>query len=713
MRRLYIDMEMASHNSRLRNVFPDPRIAEHNIISIVAFDSKYQTYHVFVYREDFTLLQKTEHRTLTDGKIYKIKFYFSAYEEDVLMGFARLWQSIDPDTNLGWNNSKFDLPYYFKRCERLGKLNKVARMITPTGFIDLNRRDIDIDGCEIFDLMLGAKKILGRYIDGSLESVSQLQLGIGKLGDTVSVIRSWQHDIDRLIDYNIRDVELTVRLDEEMPIYDYFREQMGMTGASFKDILMANFRVVQWYIMYAKHEHPFLDHFIVPTAEYDKEKMGGAVTLVPKVGVWDDIAVHDLSRMYPSIMLACNMSPETVVAERDVTPEMNCLEIDGVFFRQDFIGFIPRLIKIQLALRKEIERQIKEYIDGYGAGYESTEKFATFMQKRTNVKNLINSWFGVFGYEKFYLYNNDIAKSVTWLGQRQLEWSRDFVKEKYGIDCLYGDTDSIFIFTPPDIVKQGIQAIVNFHTEIGKEITASYDEFSAQYGIRVHDFSMQFEKLYRRLFFAKLKMGDRAAMKRYTGHIVYKDGEEVDKTDITGFPVRRSDTAPITIECQKKVFHTLLNEDNPKESAYSLIREYYKKAIAGNLDPNYVAIPKGFGSYLRRYKKKNRTYRWYAAQWSNDNLGTNFDKGSKMKVLPLKYIPPPYNQLMWYPQNKDNHMAFDNDHPLREEFMAVVNWKMVADMAIYEPMVSIAESLGIDPDSIKSGTVQRDVIGGL
>lgn len=734
MRGLYCDMEMASYDSRLRNVFPDTKVALHNIVSICAFDSLTEIYHVFVYREDFTLTQRTEERVLTDGRTYTIKFYFSGYEEDVLMGFAKLWHTIDADFNKGWNNSKFDIPYYLKRCEKLGILNKVSRLLTPTRYIEMKYRDISIPGCEIFDLLPGAKKILGKYVDGTLDAMSKKILKIGKLGDTVSAVRAWQHDIDRLIDYNIRDVELTVRLDKEMPIYDYFREQMAMTGASFKDILMANYKVVQMYIMFAKHEHPFLDSFVTPTADYEKERMGGAMTLVPKVGIWDWIAVQDLSRMYPSIMLACNMSPETVVKKVRCSDEefaempenirkyfhsetewqaMDPLEVDGVFFRQDFVGFIPRLIRIQLALRKDIERQIKEYIDEYGNGYESTEKYATFMQKRTNVKNLINSWFGVFGYEKFYLYDNDIAKSVTWLGQRQLEWSRDFVKENYGIDCLYGDTDSIFLFTPPEIVEQGIEAIVNFQTKIGEEITASYDEFSAQYGIRVHDFSMQFEKLYRRLFFAKLKKGDRAAKKRYTGHIVYKDGEVVDKTDIMGFPVRRSDAAPVTATCQKIVFDALLNSDTPEDDAYSIIRRHYVKVMDGDLDPNDVAIPQGFGSSLRRYKRKNRTYRWYAAQWSNDNLGTNFDKGSKMKVIPMNYIPAPYNQLKSYPQNEENYVGFDSDHPLREEFIPCINWKLTADKAIYEPMVSIAESLQIDINSIKTGLKQLSVTEGL
>ena len=75
MRDLYVDMEMATLDNRLRSVFPDPRTAQHNIISIVAYDSYTKVYHVFVYRDDFIREQWQETRTLTDGKEYVIKHY--------------------------------------------------------------------------------------------------------------------------------------------------------------------------------------------------------------------------------------------------------------------------------------------------------------------------------------------------------------------------------------------------------------------------------------------------------------------------------------------------------------------------------------------------------------------------------------------------------------------------------------------------------------
>lgn len=752
-RKLYLDMEMGSSDVTLKNVFPDPRIARHNIISIVGFDSYTEIYHCFVYRPDFRKEKHSEHRILTDGKEYKVWIYKSGYEQDILLGFGKLWAKHDYDLIFGWNLTEFDIPYYIKRMENLRVLHKFARKVSHTGIVDQGYERIKIPGCQIFDLMKAAKKTLGRYEDGSLGAVSNRILGVGKLADAVGVVAQWLHDVDLLIDYNIRDVELTVRNDITMPIYDFYEEQMDLTGANVDEILTANYRVCTKYIMFEKAEHPFLDHFFCPNTEGDKVSFGGAITLQPQVGIHHWIAVQDLAIMYPAIMVSCNMSPETVVKRKDFTDEqwelMDPVQVDDVFFRTDFVGFIPKLILKQMALRKSVEKRIEDFAEEHGPGFENTETFKTYMTKRMNIKNLINSWYGIFGYEKFIMYNVDIAKSVTWLGQRQLEWSKRFVKENYDLDTKYGDTDSIFIETPHDIadlvlvddlvlemdtidaileneiddeqrevlnarqieiaalMDAELEKVAAYHDEIGEAITASYDDFSRQYNIQDHMFSMKFEKMYRRIFFSKKKTtgltGTLAAKKRYAGHIIFKDGKRVDKTDVSGFSTRRSDASKITQKCQNELFRIITRSADPMNEARVLLRKYYLDVRGGTIEPNQAAIPNGFGKKLRAYKRNSRTYHWYAAQWSNQFMGTNFDKGSKPKFIPLRYLPAPYNINPLHHKNKDNWIAFDDDFPLREEFKDVIDWEMVAQKTIIGPTENIAESIGIQLSSIKTG----------
>ena len=213
--------------------------------------------------------------------------------------------------------------------------------------------------------------------------------------------------------------------------------------------------------------------------------------------------------------------------------------------------------------------------------------------------------------------------------------------------------------------------------------------------------------MYRRIFFSLKKSTAKgsptAAKKRYAGHIIYKDGKFVDKTDVSGFQTRRSDTAKITAECQNKLFRIITRSPDPINEARVHLRDYYLRVMVGDLHPNMVGVPNGFGRKLRAYKKKTRTYHWYAAVWSNQYLGTNYDKGSKPKYIPLKYIPPPYNQTPFHPKNKDNWVAFDDDHPLKREFKNVINWPMVAKKTIIDATDNIAQSIGIQMESVTTG----------
>lgn len=759
IRKLYVDMEMATIDPNVAKVFADPKIASHNIVSIVAYDNYTTNYYAFVYREDFEERQWTEIRVMKNNKEHKIILYTTGYERKLCLAFAKLWQKLGPDVRFTWNGDNFDWPYYFRRCERLDIDKQVARRVSANQRVDIDYRYMDIPGSKSFDLMKGAKKILGKYVDGSLESVSQLILGYGKLGDTVSAVAAWRYDVERLIDYNIRDTELMVYLDEKMPIFDFFMEQIKITGSGYHDTLTANYRVCQDFIKYNKAEHPYLDDFLIPVKDTEDAKdFKGAITLEPTIGIHPYVAVDDLKMMYPNIMLSCNMSPETVVPKHKIKPEMNCVKVGNVHFRTDFEGFIPRLIRMQIEIRKSVERDIDEFAKNYGKGFDDTEEFKTFMKKRMSIKNLVNSWYGIFGYKKFMMYTLDIAKSVTKVGREQLIWSKDYVYDKYKIDTNYGDTDSCFIDTPrttanfelldelgneyyelteqlramekkqdlskaTEIVKRieeiwphlehEYNLIIMLHTKVAKEITDSYDDFAAQYNIKNHTFEMTFEKLYRRIFFAKRKADDDAARKRYCGHLVYKDGKFVDSLDIVGFQAKRSDTAEVTIKCQKAVLNRIVFSPEPKKEVFKLIRKFHSYVLSGHTTSEFVGIPRGFGKSLKSYEKKNRTYRWYAAEWANRYMATNYGKGSKPKGVSLKYIPPPYNQFPKHPKHKHNWILFDSENKLRPEFEEVINWKFMAFKTIEEPMSTIIESIGMKMKDIIVGVVRQSVRSGF
>ncbi len=67
LRKMTMDFEMGTLKEELLKIFPDPKIAAHNLISGVFHDNFLDRYWLFCYREDFTTRQWDEYRVFSDG----------------------------------------------------------------------------------------------------------------------------------------------------------------------------------------------------------------------------------------------------------------------------------------------------------------------------------------------------------------------------------------------------------------------------------------------------------------------------------------------------------------------------------------------------------------------------------------------------------------------------------------------------------------------
>jgi DNA polymerase elongation subunit (family B) len=148
------------------------------------------------------------------------------------------------------------------------------------------------------------------------------------------------------------------------------------------------------------------------------------------------------------------------------------------------------------------------------------------------------------------------------------------------------------------------------------------------HGTEEHCLVWEFEKLYRRFFQAGTK-------KRYAGHIVWKEGNDVDRIDITGFESNRSDIPVITSEVQPEVIKRILKGDGFGEIA-EYVREKIE-AIKRNELPLYqYALPGAINKPLEEYGNL-QTIR--ACRYSNDHLGYDWSSGDDPWVVPVSSTP--------------------------------------------------------------------------
>ena len=314
------------------------------------------------------------------------------------------------------------------------------------------------------------------------------------------------------------------------------------------------------------------------------------------------------------------------------------------------------------------------------------------------------SLYGVLGWDRFRLYDKEMGAAVTATGRDVIEHTAEAANE-LGREVIYGDTDSVMLELGHDVSKEDA---IEQSFELEEYINDSYDEFALkQLDAANHRFQIEFEKLYRRFFQAGKK-------KRYAGHIIWKEGKDVDDIDITGFEYKRSDIAPITKEVQKRVIEMIVRGEDTDD-----IADYLNGIIegfeTGEVPVDEIGIPGGIGKRLDAYDTDTAQVR--GAKYANEFLGTNFGRGSKPKRLYLRKVHPSWFREMedkgYDPQRDPLYSEFkrdpdviciEYDDQLPEAFE--VDWDKMLEKTLKGPIERIIEALGMSWDEVKSGQEQ-------
>jgi len=314
------------------------------------------------------------------------------------------------------------------------------------------------------------------------------------------------------------------------------------------------------------------------------------------------------------------------------------------------------------------------------------------------------SLYGVSGWDRFRLYDKDSAAAVTATGREVINYTQEIVNE-FGYEVIYGDTDSIMI----SLSDMSIEDVIDNSFELEDRINGSYDGFAREkLDADEHRFQIEFEKLYRRFFQAGTK-------KRYAGHIVWKEGKDVDDIDITGFEYQRSDIAPITKEVQLQVIEMIVHGEDiedVKDYVHEVIQEFQN----GEVSLDEVGIPGGIGKKLDNYDTDTAQVR--GAKYANLLLGTNFGNGSKPKRVYLKKVHPsffrqveaemdldPAEDVLYGEFKRDpDVICFEYEDQIPEEFE--VDWDKMLDKTLKGPIARILEALDVSWEEVKSGQEQ-------
>jgi DNA polymerase I len=638
--------------------FPEPE--RDAIICITCHDSYTADYTSFIFSPgpgccDLSVLSGQQGKN--NGCFCRGRHDIRTYETEraMLQGFSAYLKETDPDVVSGWNFLEFDLPYLVRRMNVLGlDPSSLARL---EGSTERNT----LRGRAVFDLLSAYRKMHGTLRESyRLDAVAEAEIGETKVRYKGTISELWKNDPCLLIEYNFKDVELCVAINEKNRIIEFYREIARYVGCPLDRTLNSS-SVIDVFVLRKAH-----GHYVLPSKGYaPSEEFEGATVFEPSRGVRENVVVFDLASLYPMAMMTINASPET----KDPTGELKAP--NGIRFRKEPDGLTRSIISDLLAERVEKKNQRNRYPLG-------SQEYVVYDLQQNVLKVIMNTYYGVSGYTRFRLYDREIGAAVTSVGRAIIEHTREVI-ERLGYRVLYGDTDSCMVLFPSSSQEETIAKA----RVVEGEVNASYARFSKEeLNAERHYFSIKFEKIYRRFFQAGKK-------KRYAGHLVWKEGKAADEIDVVGFEIRRSDYPQITKVVQKRVMEMIL-----KGSGYEAVKQYLGDIIrnyrAGRYSLDEIGIPGGIGKNLGEYQTDDAHIR--GARYANENLGTEFARGSKPKRVYIRNVTAKYK--------KTDVLCFEYGDQVPLEFQ--VDWELMLQKTLQQPISRIIESLGwewtdIDP----------------
>lgn len=676
-----------------------PEDGEQPIICITAYDSFEDEYVVWLQDDGVPDIQASDYTA--ESKLHDSSVDVRVYdnESDMLRSYFAYLSVTRPAVVTGWNSSDFDVPYLVDRAGVLsramdGDKNVGLDSISPLGTIFNGNWGVEWKGVASFDLLDAYKATQFTEKDSyRLEAIGQEVVGVGKEEYVGRVGDLWRERPGKLVDYNLRDVELLVEIDQREATIDFWREVQDIVSCPLDDAIVES-SAVDRYILNKYHgEVVFPNQGSQP--ESGEDYAGGAV-FEPITGIRENVATLDLASLYPMSMLTLNASPETKVDPDEYDGE-TIQSPNGIHFRTDIEGFTKRVIEDLLD-----ERQLKK--DQRDACDPDDPMFDVYDRQQTAVKVIMNSLYGVMAWNRFRMYDQDVAAATTATGRACINHTADVVQDM-GYELLYGDTDSVLIQMDDGPRDELLDA--GFSVE--EAINESYDEFALDaLNTDTHWFDIEFEKLYRRYFQAGQK-------KMYAGKIVWKEGKDVDYVDITGFQYGRSDFSAFAKEVQYTILEKIV-EGADADDVFDYLRDVMVRWENREVPIGDIGKPGGIGKPLYSYNADTHSSR--AAKYGNLICEAGITQGTKCHRYYLDGVHPNLFDRMeteegldpttdrFYAQFKRDPSIIGVNQAEQLPPEVELDWEKMKTKNIDEVAQGIAEAIGLDWDEIESGQTQ-------
>jgi DNA polymerase elongation subunit (family B) len=305
----------------------------------------------------------------------------------------------------------------------------------------------------------------------------------------------------RIARYCIQDCDLVLTLMAKLDTIVNARGMADVCKVPMQFVLMRGqgIKIFSAVVYYASQRNQIIQ--VQHAIGDDEAGYEGAVVISPKIGMYLDqpVSVLDFNSLYPTNMIAYNISPDTLVSmqvfdsndkqiddlcEGMTYPAMQKLKAAGYVLDEVeydnketggktvctyvqpkadqpmLTGVLPKTLEILLAKRKEYKQMMED------PKYDEAQR-SVYNGLQLAYKVVANSVYGQTGSRTSPIRKLCVAACTTAAGRKALYLAKKIVEEEFGASVVYGDTDSIFIKFPTKDLATSIELGI----KAGKRIT--------------------------------------------------------------------------------------------------------------------------------------------------------------------------------------------------------------------------------------------------
>ena len=257
-----------------------------------------------------------------------------ASEKELAKRFLDKLEELDPTIICGYNSEYFDVPYLYFRIKQILGENEVLRLspIRKVNYRDFaGEHQITIGGVNHLDYMLLHKKyIMKEEPSYKLGDIGEKYVKLGKIEYEGNLNTLFKTDINKFIDYNLRDVEIIEKLEEKLKFIELTIMISHICNIPYESIYYNTVMNEGAILKYLKREgivSPNKPTTHNPPLKNIKESYAGGYLLEPIPGLYFDVIDLDFTSLYPSIIKSLNLGIETLVGrikvDHNATYEQN------------------------------------------------------------------------------------------------------------------------------------------------------------------------------------------------------------------------------------------------------------------------------------------------------------------------------------------------------------------------------------------------------